>query len=31
MTILFWIFMAILGKATLTGWAHDADNYRRDR
>ena len=31
MTVLFYIFMALLGKATLTGWAHDADNYRRDR
>ena len=31
MTILFYLFMAILGKATLTGWAHDTDNYRRDR
>jgi hypothetical protein len=31
MTLLFWIFIALLGKATLTGWAHDADNFRRDR
>lgn len=31
MTILFYLFMAILGKATLTGWTHDADTYRRDR
>ncbi len=31
MTILFYLFMAILGKATLTGWAHDTDTYRRDR
>lgn len=31
MTILFYLFMAILGKATLTGWAHDADTYHRDR
>ena len=31
MTILFWIFMAMLGKATLTGWAHDVDNYCPDR
>ncbi len=23
MTILFWIFMAMLGKATLTGWSHN--------
>ena len=31
MTVIFYIFMALLGKATITGWAHDADNYRRDR
>lgn len=31
MTIMFWLFMALLGKATLAGWAHDTDTYRRDR
>lgn len=31
MTILFYLFMAIVYKATLVGWSHDADDYRRDR
>ena len=31
MTFLFFIIMAMLGKVTLTGWMHDADDYRRDR
>lgn len=31
MTIMFWIFMALLGKFILSAWSHDADNYRRDR
>ncbi len=31
MTIMFWLFLALMGKATLTGWAHDCDGYRRDR
>ena len=30
MTILFYLFMTILYKATLTGWSHDADDYRCD-
>ena len=31
MTIMFWIFMAMLGKWTLAGWAHSTDDYSRDR
>lgn len=31
MTILLYLFMLILAKATLGGWSHDADDYHRDR
>lgn len=31
MEILFFIFVYLWLKGTLVGWAHDTDDYRRDR
>lgn len=30
-TLFMYLLMALIGKATLTGWAHDCDGFRPDR
>lgn len=30
-TLLFWIIMLLVGKATLSAWSHDQDDHQKDK